>query len=160
LTGFTIQPIGTLHTPWQTVSDCPRNGRQPDPAPPCTVRVLPAFVDGLLGLAGLSHLILLYWLDQATRPKLTFTPPFDPEPRGVFSTRAPFRPNPIGLSVVAFDGFDGPDVLKVRFLDCVDGTALLDIKPYLATTDSEPGAAMGWLDPHATRNRNTGVSSA
>ena len=80
MTSFTIQPIGTLHTPWQTVSDCPRNGRQPDPAPPCTVRVLPAFVDGLLGLAGLSHLILLYWLDQATRPKLTFTPPFDPEP--------------------------------------------------------------------------------
>jgi tRNA-Thr(GGU) m(6)t(6)A37 methyltransferase TsaA len=160
LTSFTIQPIGTLHTPWRTVSECPRNGRQPDPAPVCTVRVLPDFVDGLLGLAGLSHLILLYWLDQATQPKLTFTPPFDPEPRGVFSTRAPFRPNPIGLSVVAFDGFDGPDVLKVRFLDCVDGTALLDIKPYLATTDSEPSAVMGWLDPHATRNRNTGASSA
>ena len=159
MTSFTIQPIGTLHTPWRTVSECPRNGRQPDPAPVCTVRVLSDFVDGLLGLAGLSHLILLYWLDQATQPKLTLTPPFDPEPRGVFSTRAPFRPNPIGLSVVAFDGFDGPDILKVRFLDCVDGTALLDIKPYLATTDSEPSAAMGWLDPHATRNRNTGASS-
>jgi tRNA-Thr(GGU) m(6)t(6)A37 methyltransferase TsaA len=158
LTGFTIQPIGTLHTPWRSVADCPRNGRQPDPAPTCTVHVLAAFAEGLRGLAGFSHLILLYWLDQATQPKLTFTPPFDPEPRGVFSTRAPFRPNPIGLSVVAFDGFDGVDVLNVRFLDCVDGTALLDIKPYLPTTDSEPSAALGWLDSHATRNRNTGIS--
>lgn len=74
----------------------------------------------------------------------------------MFATRAPFRPNPIGLSVVAFDGFDGPNTLKVRFLDCVDGTRLLDIKPYLPTTDSQPDATMGWLDQHATRNRNTG----
>ena len=76
----------------------------------------------------------------------------------MFASRAPWRPNPIGLSVVALDGFDAPDVLRVRYLDCLDGTPLLDIKPYLSTTDSEPHAAMGWLDPHATRNRNTGVS--
>jgi tRNA-Thr(GGU) m(6)t(6)A37 methyltransferase TsaA len=154
---FTVRRIGTLRTPWLSVGDCPRNGRQPDPAPVCTAEVLPEFAEGLAGLEGFSHLILLYWLDRATTPRLTFTPPFDPQPRGVFSTRAPFRPNPIGLSVVAFDGFDGPNVLKVRYLDCVDGTALLDVKPYLATTDSEPNAALGWLDPHATRNRNTGA---
>jgi tRNA (Thr-GGU) A37 N-methylase len=56
---------------------------------------------------------------------------------------------------VAFDGFAAPDTLKVRYLDCVDGTVLLDIKPYLRTTDCESNATMGWLDPHATRNRNT-----
>jgi tRNA-Thr(GGU) m(6)t(6)A37 methyltransferase TsaA len=160
VTNPTLTPIGTLHTPWASVAECPRNGRQPDPAPACLVRVLPAFVEGLTGLEGFSHLILLYWLGQVTGPKLTFTPPFDPQTRGVFSTRAPFRPNPIGLSVVAFDGFDTPDTLKVRYLDCVDGTALLDIKPYLPTTDSEPSATMGWLDPHATRNRNTGIIPA
>jgi tRNA-Thr(GGU) m(6)t(6)A37 methyltransferase TsaA len=148
--------IGALHTPWSTVSDCPRNGRQPDPPPVCSVEILPAFAEGLRGLEGFSHLILIYWLDQASKPKLSFTPPFDTERRGVFATRAPFRPNPIGLSVVAFDGFDGPNTLKVRFLDCVDGTRLLDIKPYLPTTDSQPDATMGWLDQHATRNRNTG----
>lgn len=152
---FSLRSIGTLQTPWRTVAECPRNGRQPDPAPVCIVRVLPEFVEGLRGLEGFSHLILIYWLDQAVQPKLTFTPPFDPQPRGVFSTRAPFRPNPIGLSVVALDGFDDPDTLKVRYLDCIDGTPLLDIKPYLPTTDSEPSAAMGWLGPHATRNRNT-----
>jgi tRNA-Thr(GGU) m(6)t(6)A37 methyltransferase TsaA len=156
---ITLTPIGTLRTPWRAVADCPRNGRQPDPAPVCRAHVLPAFQEGLAGLEGISHLILLYWLDQATQSKLTFTPPFDPQPRGVFSTRAPFRPNPIGLSIVAFDGFAAPGVLNVRYLDCIDGSALLDIKPYLPTTDSEPTATMGWLDPHATRNRNTSAFS-
>jgi tRNA-Thr(GGU) m(6)t(6)A37 methyltransferase TsaA len=153
---FTLTPIGTLHTPWRSIADCPRNGRQPDPAPQCQVRIGAAFLPGLESLQGFSHLILLYWLDQAKSPQLVFTPPFDTQARGVFATRGPRRPNPIGLSVVAFDGFDAPDCLKVRYLDCVDGTPLLDIKPYLPTTDSEPAAAMGWLDPHATRNRNTG----
>jgi tRNA (adenine37-N6)-methyltransferase len=150
-----MTPIGTLHTPWRTIADCPRNGRQPDPAPVCLARIAPDYVPGLRSLEGFSHLILLYWLNQAKPPELVFTPPFDGEPRGVFATRGPRRPNPIGLSVVAFDGFDGTDVLKVRYLDCLDGTPLLDIKPYLPTTDSEPLATMGWLDPHATRNRNT-----
>jgi tRNA (Thr-GGU) A37 N-methylase len=62
------------------------------------------------------------------------------------------------MSVVAFDGFQASDTLKVRYLDCVDGTPLLDIKPYLPTTDSVPAATMGWLDPHATRNRNTSIT--
>lgn len=153
---YRLKPIGTLHTPWTRIDDCPRNGRQPDPAPVCTATVLPEYVDGLRGLDGFSHLIMLYWMDQAKPPRMVFTPPFDPQPRGLFASRSPSRPNPIGLSVVAFDGFDGPDRLKLRYLDCVDGTALLDIKPYLPTTDSEPHATMGWLDPHATRNRNTG----
>jgi tRNA-Thr(GGU) m(6)t(6)A37 methyltransferase TsaA len=153
--GFTVTPIGSIATPWRTIADCPRNGRQPDPAPVCRVHVAPEFVPGLRGLEGMSHLILIYWLDQTKSPRLVFTPPFDAEPRGVFSTRAPWRPNPIGISVVAFDGFDGQDQLLVRFLDCVDGTPLLDIKPYLPTTDAEPDATMGWLGQHATRNTNT-----
>lgn len=154
---FSLHPIGMLHTPWHSIAECPRNGRQPYPAPACTASIDPGFQDGLQSLEGFSHLILLYWLGQARQPKLTFTPPFDRQPRGVFSSRAPWRPNPIGLSVVAFDGFGGPDTLNVRYLDCIDGTPLLDIKPYLPTTDSEPGAKMGWLDPHATRNPNTCV---
>ena len=152
---FSVRPIGTLHTPWTSIAACPRNGRQPDPAPLCIAQVDTEFHAGLHSLEGFSHLILLYWLGSHSQPRLSLTPPFDPRPRGVFATRAPFRPNPFGLSVVAFDGFDGPGRLKIRYLDCLDGTRLLDIKPYLPTTDSEPGAAMGWLDPHATRNRNT-----
>ncbi len=146
-----------MQTPWRTIGECPRNGRQPDPAPACLARIFPPYVEGLGSLDGFSHLILLYWLGGEAGSRLTFTPPFDPQPRGIFSTRAPFRPNPIGMSVVAFDGLDGVDGLRVRYLDCLDGTPLLDIKPYLPTTDSEPAATMGWLDPHATRNRNTGA---
>jgi tRNA (adenine37-N6)-methyltransferase len=155
---FTIHPIGTIHTPWHTIAQCPRNGRQPDPAPPCSVRIYSEYLEGLQSLDGFSHLMLLYWLGGTKPPELVFTPPFDSQPRGIFATRGPRRPNPIGLSVVAFDGIDGPDCLKVRYLDCIDGTPLLDIKPYLPTTDSEPDARMGWLDPHATRNLQTGRS--
>ena len=149
--GFTMSPIGSIATPWPTIEACPRNGRQLEPAPVCRVRVFEPFVAGLRGLEGMSHLILLYWLDQAKSAQLVFTPPFDTEPRGVFATRGPRRPNPIGMSMVLFDGFDGPDRLLVRFLDCVDGTPLLDIKPYLRTTDAEPAASLGWLAPHAGR---------
>lgn len=149
---FTVQPIGVLRTPWRSIADCPRNGRQPNPTPLCHAQVFAEFVPGLQDLEGFSHLILLYWLDQAKPAELTFTPPFDNRPRGVFSTRTPRRPNPIALSVVAFDGFEAPDTLKVRYLDCIDGTPLLDIKPFLPTTDCEPNASMGWLEPHATRH--------
>jgi tRNA-Thr(GGU) m(6)t(6)A37 methyltransferase TsaA len=151
-----LVPIGRLRTPFATRADCPRNGRQIVPAPLCRAEVLPAFHAGLASLDGFSHLILLYWLDQATEPTLTLTPPFDNTPRGVFATRAPSRPNPIGLSVVTFEGFDGDGTLRVRYLDCVDGTTLLDIKPYLPTTDCEPDATMGWLAPHATPRGDPG----
>jgi len=148
---FTLRPIGTISTPFHTLADCPRNGRQPDPPPQCRVRLLAEFAPGLRSLDGFSHLILLYWLHRGRAPKLLFTPPFDTEERGVFATRSPARPNPIGLSVVAFDGFDGADTLLVRYLDCLDGTPLLDVKPYLPSTDAEPDARMGWLGPHRTR---------
>ncbi len=148
----TMRPIGTLETPFATIADCPRNGRQLNPAPLCRVRVFPDFVPGLKSLDGFSHLILLYWLDRPARDHaLRFVPPFDTEERGLFATRNPVRPNPLGLSVVTFDGFDGEDCLIVRHLDCLDGTPLLDIKPYLPTTDAVPDASMGWLRPHATR---------
>ena len=148
---LTLRPIGVISTPFAALADCPRNGRQLDPAPVCIARLFVEFTPGLRSLEGFSHLVLLYWLNQTMGPLLEFKPPFDPETRGVFATRAPFRPNPIGMSVVAFDGFDGEDGLKVRYLDCLDQTPLLDIKPYLPSTDAEPAATMGWLAPHATR---------
>ncbi len=99
---LSLRPIGTLHTPWRTTAECPRNGRQPDPAPLCTAQVLPEFVDGLQDLEGFSHLILLYWLVQASYGRPLFKPPFDPQaavagsvalsmPLGLMVGR-PFRP--------------------------------------------------------------------
>jgi tRNA-Thr(GGU) m(6)t(6)A37 methyltransferase TsaA len=149
--GVWMRPIGHIETPFRNRAECPRNGRQLDPAPPCHAVVLPEYQPGLTSIEGFSHLILLYWLHEAQAMDLVFTPPFDAAPRGVFASRAPWRPNPIGLAVVAFDGFADIGRLRVRYLDCVDGTPLLDIKPYLPTTDAEPDASMGWLAPHATR---------
>jgi len=146
-----LRPIGHLETPFATRADCPRNGRQIQPPPLCHAVIDLEFQPGLLALDGFSHLILLYWMHEAKPLELVFTPPFDAAPRGVFATRAPWRPNPIALSVVAFEGFTAPGRLAIRNLDCISGTRLLDIKPYLPTTDAEPNATMGWLAPHATR---------
>ncbi len=95
---------------------------------------------------------MLTWLHLSDRGVLRVHPRGDvANPiQGVFSTRSPARPNPIGLSVVAFDGRDGEGALLVRFLDCADNTPLIDVKPYLPSTDAEPTASMGWLAPHAT----------
>ncbi len=139
-----LTPIGVLRTPFATLSACPRNGRAPAPPPLCRAELLPAFHEGLRDLGGFSHLILLYWLAR-TVPALTVTPRSSGVPRGVFATRAPCRPNPIGLSVVRLEGIEAPGTLLVRHLDCLDGTLLLDLKPYLPRTDSEPGASIGWM---------------
>lgn len=144
-----LRPIGLLRTPFHTLTECPRNGRQIQPAPECTVEVDAAYREGLASLEGFSHLILLYWLGPQS-DALTIAPKFDGERRGVFATRAPLRPNPIGLSVVSLERIE-PGRLMVRNLDCLDGTPLLDIKPYLPSTDAEPDAAMGWLAAHRTR---------
>jgi tRNA-Thr(GGU) m(6)t(6)A37 methyltransferase TsaA len=136
-------PIGSLRTPWKTTSECPRNGRRGD-QPLCSVEVDPGYIAGLKDLEGYTHLILLYWLNQSGTPEMVFTPPNDTEPRGMFATRTPRRPNPIGLSVVKLEAIPSPGLLQVRYLDCVDGTPLLDIKPYLPSTDCEPDASMGF----------------
>jgi tRNA-Thr(GGU) m(6)t(6)A37 methyltransferase TsaA len=137
------KPIGRLRTPWKTTSECPRNGRRGD-IPTCTVELDADYIPGLKDVEGYTHLILLYWLNQSGPPEMVFTPPNDTEPRGMFATRTPRRPNPIGLSVVKLESIPSPGILKVKYLDCIDGTPLLDIKPYLPSTDCEPEASMGF----------------
>lgn len=144
-----LQAIGRIGTPFRTVAECPRNGRQVRPAPECCLRLDEAWRAGLADLEGFSHLIVLYWLGPQVAV-VTVKPPFDGQARGVFATRSPARPNPIGMSVVEVVSVGENGVVAVRNLDCVDGTPLLDIKPYLPSTDAEPGATMGWLAPHRT----------
>ena len=147
-----LRPIGRLRTPFPTLADCPRNGRQIKPAPDCFAEVDEPFHPGLAGVETFSHLLLLYWLgsqENAQEDVLTIRPPFHAGERGVFATRAPVRPNPVGLSLVSLHAIDGGRLL-VRNLDCLDGTPLLDIKPYLPSTDAQPDASMGWLSPYRT----------
>ncbi|NEU12457.1 tRNA (N6-threonylcarbamoyladenosine(37)-N6)-methyltransferase TrmO [Methylobacterium sp. BTF04] len=131
--------IGHIRTPWVERSDCPKNGLQTDAV--CTVMVDETYAAGLQNVAGASHLIVLYWMDRAARDLVRQQPRHAPGNRGTFSLRSPARPNPIALSVVELLQVDGRS-LSVRGLDCLDGTPLLDIKPYFASTDSRADATV------------------
>jgi tRNA-Thr(GGU) m(6)t(6)A37 methyltransferase TsaA len=135
-----IHFIGRIRTPFPTLADCPKNpGKGQVEA---SVEVDERYAAGLEGIEGFSHLILLYWMDAARRDLIRQWPRVHPSPRGVFSVRSPLRPNPIALSVVELLGVSG-STLRVKGIDCRDGTPLLDIKPYHATIDSVPGARRG-----------------
>lgn len=138
---FELRPIGVLRTPWATRSDCPRNIRLATGS--AEAEIFPPYRPGLADLEGLSHVILLYWLHDAERDVLVVTPPGTDRPRGVFSTRAPVRPNPIGIAAVALHAVT-PSGLRVGPLDCVSGTPLLDVKPYLPSVDAIADAVTGW----------------
>ena len=130
--------IGRIRTPWIETSDCPRNsGARRDVV--ATIELSERYVQGLKDISLLSHLIVLYWLDRSRRDLIQQMPSHVVDARGVFALRSPVRPNPIGLSVVELVGVDGAN-LKVRNIDCVDGTPLIDIKPYFASIDSVPDA--------------------
>jgi tRNA-Thr(GGU) m(6)t(6)A37 methyltransferase TsaA len=135
--------IGRIRTPWTDRKDCPRNSRQArERGQTCVIEVDPRYAAALKGVAGSSHLIILYWMHGARRDLVQQRPRHVEEPHGTFSLRSPVRPNPIALSVVDLVKVEGT-ALTVLGLDCLDGTALIDIKPYFATTDSFPDAISG-----------------
>jgi tRNA-Thr(GGU) m(6)t(6)A37 methyltransferase TsaA len=129
--------IGRIRTPFKTRQECPRNTAQSDAVG--RVELAPRYVAGLRDLQLYSHVILLYWMDQARRDLVEQLPAHLDRPRGTFALRSPVRPNPIALAVVEVVGIEG-STLTVRHVDCIDGTPLLDIKPYFASTDSFPQA--------------------
>jgi tRNA-Thr(GGU) m(6)t(6)A37 methyltransferase TsaA len=137
--------IGRIRTPWRTRDECPKNARESDAV--CTIEVDPGFGAALKGVETCSHMLVLYWMDQARRDLVVQAPRHYGEPRGTFALRSPVRPNPIAASVVKLVAVDGPR-LSVVGLDCLDGTPLLDLKPYFASTDAVPDAMVGW---HARR---------
>jgi tRNA-Thr(GGU) m(6)t(6)A37 methyltransferase TsaA len=137
--------IGRIRTPWTRREDCPKNGRETEAV--CTIEVESHWAQGLRGLETSSHVVVLYWMDQARRDLVLQAPRQYGEQRGTFALRSPARPNPIAMSVVRLLRIDG-STLSVIGLDCLDNTPLLDIKPYFASTDAVPDALVGW---HATR---------
>ena len=137
--------IGRIHTPWKRREDCPKNGRESDAA--CAIEVDPRWAQALKGLETTSHVLVLYWMDKARRDLVLQAPRHYAEQRGTFALRSPVRPNPIAASVVRIVGIEG-NTLSVVGLDCLDGTPLIDIKPYFASTDAVPDAVVGW---HAAR---------
>lgn len=154
---LTLQPIGVVRSPFRDKHSAPR---QPDPAAATegTVELFPltGYRDGLLDIERWSHIWLLFWFHHSAGWKPHVYPPRSAHKRGVFATRAPHRPNPIGMSVLRLVRVDGL-VLHVRDLDLLDGTPVLDIKPYVPYADARVEANSGWLDP-ALAPRDPGPS--
>ena len=138
------QPIGVVHSPFRDVEGVPI---QPTAATGIrgSVEVLPELVEGLQDLDSFSHIVLLYHFHLVRESRLTVTPFLDSRPRGVFAPRAPTRPNPIGLSIVRLLNVEG-NILHVENVDIVDGTPLLDIKPYVPEFDHHAAERTGWLE--------------
>ena len=132
--------IGRIRTPWTRRDDCPKNARGSDAE--CTIELDPRYAAALDGVAGCTHLVVLYFMDRARRDLLVQAPRKG-ERRGTFALRSPVRPNPIAMSVVRLVRIEGT-ALTVVGLDCLDGTPLIDIKPYFASVDSVPDAVVGW----------------
>jgi tRNA-Thr(GGU) m(6)t(6)A37 methyltransferase TsaA len=139
--------IGRIRTPWRNRAECPKNSAQSNAV--CTIELDPLYAEGLKDLHTCSNVIVLYWMNHAPRNLVQQRPRHGNEARGVFALRSPARPNPIALSVAELLDIDGPQ-LRIRGLDCLDGTPLLDLKPYFASTDARPDAKVGW---HAGRSQ-------
>jgi tRNA (adenine37-N6)-methyltransferase len=144
LNALLCRPIGIIHTPFKELENMPI---QPSGAAgiPGTVELFPEFAEGLKDLDGFSHLILLYHFHESSGFKLTVTPFLDSRPRGLFATRAPKRPNPIGISIVKLVQIRECS-LEVENVDILDGTPLLDIKPYVPEFDHQEDCRIGWLE--------------
>ena len=133
--------IGRIRTPWTDRDNCPKNARESDAV--CTIEVDPLWAPALKGVETCSHIVVLYWMDRSRRDLVTQVPRHYGIGRGTFALRSPARPNPIAMSVAHLLGMDGNRLSAVG-LDCLDGTPLLDIKPYFASTDSITEAVVGW----------------
>jgi tRNA (adenine37-N6)-methyltransferase len=136
-----LAPIGRVATPWRR-GDCPKNmGEARERRQPATLSILPEFYAGLAGLERCSHLIVLGWFADVDRHVLVQQPAHLPQPQGCFALRSPARPNPIGLSIVQPTRLDlAAGQIEIDALDWFNGTLLLDIKPYYASTDAHPTA--------------------
>ncbi len=136
--------IGRIRTPWKERKDCPKNAREArESGVICTIEVDPRWAPALTGVETCTHLVVLYWMDRARRDLAIQVPAHYGTGRGTFALRSPVRPNPIALSVVKLLKIEG-NTLSVVGLDCLDGTPLLDLKPYFVSTDAVADARVGW----------------
>jgi len=148
---FTPRPIGHARTPYNETSKIPKGlGVKHDAEG--VLEILPEFEPGLLDIEGLSHLYVLWVFDRSEGFDLVGQPPCDDRSHGVFATRSPRRPNPIALTVVELLSRDG-NKLRVRGIDMLDGTPILDIKPYLSNVPEEK-LRRGWLAEAEARKEN------
>jgi tRNA-Thr(GGU) m(6)t(6)A37 methyltransferase TsaA len=151
VTSIEYHPIGIVHSPFTEQEGTPIQPSRADGVRG-TVEIFPEFVDGLSDLDGFSHIYLLCHLHRSSGFRLKVVPYLDTVERGLFATRAPRRPNPIGLSVVRLVGIEGP-TLTVENIDMLDGTPVLDIKPFVGEFDGREDIRTGWLEQVRARRK-------
>jgi len=139
-----FKPIGIVHSPFKECKGTPIQGPASEDAEGI-VEIFPEFIEGLDDLDGFSHLILIFHLHLAKKYSLKVKPFLDDQFRGLFATRAPSRPNPIGLTIVELIQIDA-DKLYIKNFDMVDGTPLLDIKPFIPGFDWHTDVKTGWIE--------------
>ncbi len=150
---FEMRPIGFVRSPYSETSQIPKGCGAKHEADG-VLEILPEFAEGLTDIEGFSHLFVTWIFHQAEGYSLLGTPPTDNRPHGVFATRSPRRPNPIALTVVELLRREGPR-LYVRGVDMLDGTPILDIKPYLSSVPAEK-LKRGWLGEAEARKEGRG----
>lgn len=148
---ITFRPIGVVHSPYIECEGTPIQGKF-SPEQEAMVEIFPQYSQGLEGLEGFTHIYLLYHFHLSTGYRLITAPFLDDNPRGVFSIRAPNRPNPIGLSVVRLIKIEN-NILTIGEVDLLEGTPVLDIKPYIPEFDCRPEASSGWVKGKVKENR-------
>jgi len=143
-TTITYQQIGIIRTPFESIGGMPI---QPHGAAKTEgiIELVHDLLPGLIGIEGFSHLILIYHFHEVKGHKLNVVPFMDDKPHGIFATRAPVRPNPIGISIVKLLKVEGNQIY-VEGVDMLNGTPLLDIKPFFTQFDNRTEAVSGWLD--------------
>ncbi len=148
---ITYKPIGIIHTSFRSTSEVPKESKDVNLAKG-TIEVAPQYAEGLRDIEGFSHLFVIFHFHLSRDYPLLVKPHRDDKLRGVFATRSPARPNPIGLSVVRLTKREG-NILSIQGADMVDGTPVLDIKPYVPQFGQEGILKVGWLERHLESRR-------
>lgn len=148
-------PIVIIHTPFTNLQSIPVQPSSTVSAAG-SIEIDPQYAEGLKDLDGFSHVILIYHLHAVKKFSLQVTPFLDDDPHGVFATRAPARPNPIGISVVRLMEIK-ENMLFVENIDILDGTPLLDIKPYVPEFDHHPDIRIGWLEKAREKSKTKSI---
>jgi formylmethanofuran dehydrogenase subunit E len=145
-----LKPIGVIHSPYKDTTEAPHQGCQAEET--SCIEVFEEFEEGLKDIDGFSHIVVIYWFHKSVGYHLLVRTPWDDALHGVFATRSPHRPCPLGLAVVKLIVRE-KNILKVKGLDAIDGTPVLDIKPYIPAVD-EPNVRVGWLEDKLRMERS------
>jgi tRNA-Thr(GGU) m(6)t(6)A37 methyltransferase TsaA len=148
--GLELSPIGIIHSPYRDRAEAPYQGYRSKRI--SRIEVFKEFEEGLQDIEGFSHIVVIYWFHKSQGYHLLVKTPWDDVPHGLFTTRSPHRPCPLALTVVKLVARE-KNILKVKGLDALDGSPLLDIKPYIPSVDERSAVKSGWLEGKLGRER-------